>query len=272
LAAFAIALPSRQQQLAIGTTIRALDDKIELNRRMGETLEAMARALFESCFVDFEPVRAKAEGRDPGLPPPVADLFPSLLEDSELGQIPAGWNVEPLGNLVEFSYGKALKESSRTAGSVPVFGSRGRVGWHDEKLANGPGIIIGRKGNPGAVTWAQTDFFAIDTTFYVVPKATCPSPYFLFYALQAQDLASLSADSAVPGLNRNMAYLSRQLVPPQPVVKAFDDYVRPLFDRRHTASRESATLAAIRDALLPRLISGELHLSLAERLLQAALV
>ena len=87
-------VPPLPEQRAIAHILGTLDDKIELNRRMNETLEAMARALFKSWFVDFDPVRAKAEGRDPGLPKPLADLFPDRFEDSELGEIPEGWRVE----------------------------------------------------------------------------------------------------------------------------------------------------------------------------------
>ena len=89
----AVALPPLPEQRAIAHILGTLDDKIELNRRMNETLEAMARALFKSWFVDFDPVRAKAEGRDPGLPKHIADLFPDSFEDSELGEIPKGWEV-----------------------------------------------------------------------------------------------------------------------------------------------------------------------------------
>ena len=96
LRADSLALPPLPEQRAIAHILGTLDDKIELNRRMNETLEAMARALFKSWFVDFDPVRAKAEGRDPGLPQPLADLFPDRFEDSELGEIPAGWEVETL--------------------------------------------------------------------------------------------------------------------------------------------------------------------------------
>ena len=91
-------VPPLAEQRAIAHILGTLDDKIELNRRMNETLEAMARALFKSWFVDFDPVRAKAEGRDPGLPQPIADLFPDRFEDSELGEIPAGWKVEHCGS------------------------------------------------------------------------------------------------------------------------------------------------------------------------------
>ena len=90
-------IPPPREQRAIAHILGTLDDKIELNRRMNETLEAMARALFKSWFVDFDPVRAKAEGRDPGLPKPLADLFPDSFEDSELGEIPKGWRASVIG-------------------------------------------------------------------------------------------------------------------------------------------------------------------------------
>jgi type I restriction enzyme S subunit len=173
-----------------------------------------------------------------------------------------------LGEVLELAYGKALKEEERRPGPVPVFGSNGQVGWHDEPLAKGPGIIVGRKGNPGTVTWAPTDFFAIDTTFYVVPNTECRSLYFLFYALQAHDLPSLAADSAVPGLNRNLVYSNLQLIPPPAVLEAFDELVKPLFEQQHRNDLESHTLAALRDALLPKLIRGEMRVKNAARFLK----
>lgn len=194
LKSFPIDLPPLDEQRAIAHILGTLDDKIELNRRVNETLESMARALFKSWFVDFDPVRAKAEGRDPGLPKSLADLFPDSFEDSELGEIPKGWKVRKLGDLMELAYGKALKAEDRKDGAVPVYGSNGQVGWHDEPLVAGPGIVVGRKGNPGVVTWAPTDFFAIDTTFYVVPAVNCHSLHFLLHALTIHDLESLGAD------------------------------------------------------------------------------
>ena len=255
------ALPDLSEQRAIAHILGTLDDKIELNRRMNETLEEMARALFKSWFVDFDPVRAKMEGRDTGLPLDVADLFPDRLVESELGEIPEGWEVKTLGELIELAYGKALKAGDRKGGSIPVYGSNGQVGWHDEKLVAGPGIVVGRKGNPGIVTWAHSDFFPIDTTFYVVPRNTNEELPFLFFALTAQDLPSVAADSAVPGLNRNLAYMNRQLVPDKLVIEEFNHYTSAIFTRRHSLEEESRTLAALRDALLPKLVSGELRVT-----------
>ena len=262
-----VPLPPLPEQRAIAHILGTLDDKIELNRRMNETLEGMARALFKSWFVDFDPVRAKMECRWrpgeslPGLPAEHYDLFPDRLVPSELGDIPEGWEVKTLGNVVELGYGKSLREKDREPGTVPVYGSNGQVGWHDRKLVSGPGVVVGRKGNPGTVTWCHTDFFPIDTTFYVEPKVPNLSMTFLFHALARQDLPSIAADSAVPGLNRNLAYMNLQLTPPPPVTQEFDNVANRLFIRSHSLELECQALAAQRDALLPKLVSGEIRVA-----------
>ena len=252
-------LPPISEQRAIAHVLGTLDDKIELNRRMSATLEAMARALFKDWFVDVGPVRAKLEGREPYLPPEVWSLFPDRLVDSELGEIPGRWEVGTLGELVEFAYGKALRAQDRRPGGVPVYGSNGQVGWHDERLVEGPGIVVGRKGNPGYVRWTSRDFYPIDTTFYVVPRYAGLSMRFLFHALEGQDLPSIAADSAVPGLNRNLVYMNKQAVPPTPLVARFTDAIRGVLARDDRLTEESRTLAEQRDALLPKLVSGELR-------------
>ena len=254
-----VLLPPVEEQRFIAHVLGTLDDKIELNRRMNRTLEKMAAALFKSWFIDFAPVRAKAEGRDTGLPHDIADLFPDEFEDSELGEIPRGWSTSQLGGILDLAYGKSLREQERKSGPVAVYGSNGQVGWHDTALVEGPGIVVGRKGNPGIVTWAPADFYPIDTTFYVVPKGDVQSLYFLFYALKNHDLASLGADSAVPGLNRNMAYMSQQVVPSRNVVSAFDNYVKQIRDRQFLCFRQNRRLAGVRDLLLPKLLIGELE-------------
>ena len=239
-------LPPLDEQRRIAGILGALDDKIELNRRMSQTLEAMAQALFKSWFVDFDPVHAKAAGRPTGLPPELDALFPDSFQESELGEIPSGWKLRSLGDVIELAYGKALRAKDRKRGNVPVYGSNGQVGWHDQKLVAGPGIVVGRKGNPGLVKWSAADFFAIDTTFYVVPRGHTSSLYFLFFALQQQGLPSIAADSAVPGLNRNLAYMNRQLVAPDPASHAFDTHVASLHPL-HSCDHESAQLALVRE-------------------------
>jgi type I restriction enzyme, S subunit len=117
---FALRVPPLPAQRAIAHILGTLDDKIELNRQMSETLEGMARALFKSWFVDFDPVRAKAEGRDPGLPQPLADLFPARLVDSDLGEIPEGWEVTPLAQSVDVVRGLSYKGSGLSERGVPM--------------------------------------------------------------------------------------------------------------------------------------------------------
>ena len=249
------------EQRAIAHILGTLDDKIELNRRMNQTLEKMARAIFSRVwFVEFGPTRAKIQGLDPYLPSELWDMFPDELVDSELGEIPEGWEVEPLGEIIELAYGKALKAGDRKGGTVPVYGSNGQVGWHDVKLVSGPGIIVGRNGNPGTVTWSHEDFFPIDTAFYVVPESPDPALHFLHYALIDQDLPSMAADSAVPGLNRNLAYMNDQLVPKRSLMEIYDSYVEELFIRMHLLEKESHDLTLLRDTLLPRLLSGEIKI------------
>ncbi len=193
--------------------------------------------------------------------PEIAALFPDRFVDSELGEIPEGWEVKLLGELIELAYGKALKAGDRKRGPIPVYGSNGQVGWHDKKLVSGPGIVVGRKGNPGIVTWTHGDFIPIDTTFYVVPRNTDEDMFFLFFALTAQNLPSVAADSAVPGLNRNLAYMNKQLVPDKQGIDEFNRHVSEIFTSRYRLDVESCTLAALRDTLLPKLISGELRVS-----------
>jgi type I restriction enzyme S subunit len=192
-------------------------------------LEQMARAIFKSWFV----------------------------ENHQIGT----WKEYKLGEICEFAYGKGLKEDHRQPGIVGVYGSNGLIGWHNEFLVKGPGIVVGRKGNPGTVTWAAEDFFPIDTTFYIAKQKAETSLYWLFYTLRSLDLPKLSADSAVPGLNRNIAYMSYVFCPPVELMREFDELVKPTFETIHANTVESRTLAALRDTLLPRLMSGELSVA-----------
>jgi len=250
-----IPIPALTEQKRIANILGTLDDKIELNQRMNETLEAIARAIFKSWFVDFDPVKAKIAGEPYPLPEEIMALFPDELVESELGLIPKGWEVANVGDIYEFSYGKSLPKRKRILGQYPVYGSNGIIGTHDEKLVNGPGIVIGRKGNPGFITWAAKDFFPIDTTFYL--QTNLPM-LFAFYQLNYLDLPRLSADSAVPGLNRNIAYLEEIVLPKFEGLNSFTEITSPLFDKVNFNNREIEILANIRDNLLPKLLNGEL--------------
>jgi type I restriction enzyme S subunit len=202
------------------------------------------------------------EGRQlAGMDPEFTALIPDMLDESSLGKIPKGWHVQSVGEVCEFAYGRALKNEDRHVGEVPVFGSNGRIGWNDSALVTGPGIVVGRKGNPGIVTWSSADFWPIDTTFYIVPRGPIRGMHYLFHALKYLDLPGLGADSAVPGLNRNMAYMSKMLVPPPPIVSAFERCVSSLVVQERENELQSATLTTVRDRLLPKLLCGAICLT-----------
>jgi type I restriction enzyme S subunit len=250
-------------QLRIVETLGALDDKIELNRRMNETLEAMARALFQSWFVDFDPVRAKAEGRDPGLPKPIADLFPKRLVDSELGEVPSGWPIGRLDDLILLQRGFDLPSSSRSEGPYPVLAASGPSGLHNESMVLGPGVATGRSGVLGKVFFVHEDFWPLNTSLWV-KEFRHATPAYAFHLLRGFDFEIFNAGSAVPTLNRNHIHNLPALLPPSTLVEAFDRAVTPMLRRQRSAEEESSCLAALRDALLTKLLSGELRLREAE--------
>ncbi|MCE4059314.1 restriction endonuclease subunit S [Pandoraea sputorum] len=265
---FQFRLPDLQTQERIGGMLAALDDRIALLRETNTTLEAIGQALFKSWFVDFDPVRAKAEGREPeGLDADTAALFPDGFEESELGMVPRGWSVGKVHDLVELAYGKALKATDRIKGAVPVYGSGGITGFHNEPLVQEPSIIVGRKGTVGSLYWEDQPFFPIDTVFYV--KSELPLSY-CFYLLQTLGLDGMNTDGAVPGLNRNNVYRLPVVIPSEAIIFAFNDTVTALRNRIFLNIEGMRTLASIRDTLLPRLISGQLRLPDAEAMVSDA--
>lgn len=243
-------MPALSEQTAIAAVLSSLDDKIELLRRQSETIENIAHTLFHEWFVEFNFPNQNGK--------PYKASGGKMIE-SEVGAIPEGWRVGTLEDLLSLEYGKALREDRRAGGQVAVYGSNGRVGWHNEKLVNGPGIVVGRKGNPGTVNWVDSDFFPIDTVFYVVPRNPSFDLHYLFYTLEEHDLSRFEADSAVPGLNRNHAYMSEQIIPNIHVIHEFARVTGSLFAKRRSNSKVTRTITTMRDTLLPKLISGELR-------------
>ena len=265
---FKFQLPPLSEQTQIASILSALDDRISLLRETNATLEAIAQALFKSWFVDFDPVRAKQEGRAPeGMSDTTAALFPDSFEASELGLVPKGWRVVRLDSFVELAYGKALKAENRKAGSVPVYGSGGITGWHNQALVDQTSIIVGRKGTVGSLYWESRPFFPIDTVFYV--KSRKPLTY-CYLLLKTLGLDSMNTDAAVPGLNRENVYRLLVTEPPENILAAFDDIASVLRASMDENDQQAQTLAALRDTLLPRLISGQLRLPEAEALIEEA--
>jgi type I restriction enzyme, S subunit len=293
-----VAIPPLPEQRAIAHILGSLDDKIELNQRMSETLEAMARALFKSWFVDFDPVRAKAEGRDPGLPQPLADLFPARLVDSELGEIPEGWRVETLGDHYEAVKGVSYKGSGLGDSGVPLHNLNsiyegGGYKYEGIKYYSGEyakrHIVL-----PGDVIVANTEqghdrlligYAALVPAFFgdrgiashhiyrLRPKPESPlTAAFLRWLLSSPQMHDIVSGYA-NGTTVNMLPIDgvqKPLIvrPPTELVAAFDSVAVGSERRREEMVSESRTLATLRDALLPKLISGELRVQDAKRFIE----
>ena len=265
---FEVVIPDGYIQIKIADFLSAMDDRITLLRETNSTLEAIAQALFKSWFVDFDPVRAKQEGRQPeGMDAETAALFPDSFEQSELGEIPKGWGVVRIDEILELAYGKALKATERTEGDIPVYGSGGITGFHNQSLVTGPSIIIGRKGTVGSLFWEDRSFFPIDTVFYVKTKISLA---YCFYLLKTLGLREMNTDAAVPGLNRGNVYRLNVPQIPNQLLSIFDGFVGLLRSSIYENEVQIRVLSNIRDSLLPRLVSGQLRLPDAEEQLEAA--
>jgi type I restriction enzyme, S subunit len=235
-----IILPSYTIQQKIAAILSAYDDLIENNTRRIRILEEMAQAIYREWFINF---------RFPG--------HESVrMVESELGPVPEGWEVRKIGDIIELQYGKGLKTEDRKEGLVPVYGSSGIIGYHNRDLVKGPGVVVGRKGNVGSVFWSDTDFFPIDTVYYVKTKLPL---HYIFFNLQKQNF--LNNDAAVPGLNRNQAYSLPFLIPDSDTLIEFEKLSDNFFNSIKSLERKNANLRRTRDLLLPKLISGEIDVS-----------
>ena len=287
LRSISLPVPPLSEQRAIAHILGTLDDKIELNRRMSETLEAMARALFKSWFVDFDPVRAKAEGRDPGLPKPLADLFPSRLVDSELGEIPEGWEVGTLGDIAEsprrslrpHEIGSdtayiALEHMPRRCIALSNWGSGN--GIESNKFEFKRGEILFGKLRPYFHKVGVAPVDGVCSTDIVVVTHRQPAwfGFVLGHVSSVEFVEYTNAGSTGTRMPRtSWADMARYevVLPPGQVAAAFTSLVRPQVERIVAGIHESRTLAALRDTLLPKLISGELRIGDAEEFIERAL-
>ena len=265
------------EQRAIAHILGALDDKIELNRRMNATLEAMARALFRSWFVDFDPVRAKMAGRDTGLPKEIADLFPDRLVDSELGELPDGWTAGTLGDVAVAP--RSGVDPGQVADDTPYIGLE-----HMPRRS----VALTDWGSAGSVSSTKTTFENRDMLFgklrpyfhkvgiapvngvcstdIVVLKARMPewsafvlacvsSSGFVGYASQT------STGTKMPRTSWRTMSRYEMCRPAVAIAAAFQHVVSPMFERIVANVHESRTLGRLRDALLPKLVSGELRVN-----------
>jgi type I restriction enzyme S subunit len=255
-----IPVPSIEEQDRINNLISTFDRKIQLNITKEETLEKIAESIFRSWFVDFDPVIAKIAGEKPaGMDDATATLFPDSMEDSELGAIPMGWCISTVQEFAPFIYGKALKAGLRQSGIVPVYGSNGVVGLHNDSLTKSSSVIIGRKGTVGTVNLCLQPAWIIDTAFFAVP-AEATDVFLAYFSLKSLGLENMNSDGAVPGLNRDEAHGQKIVVADRATREKFGEVAESLFVQVRTLQEQTAALLKLRDALLPRLISGELQI------------
>ena len=279
------------EQRAIAQILGTLDDKIELNRQMNETLEAMARAIFKSWFVDFGPVRAKAEGRAPGLPTHIADLFPDGFEDSELGEIPEGWEVRGLFEVTaQITKGTTPTESDISSapasdtqinylrvnaiaddGSI-LYGKLTKIprtvheGTLKRSILRSNDVVYTIAGTIGRVGLVEDDLLPANTNQAVAiirPKPGLIPPGFLVLTMRQQafqeELHSNIVHAVQANLSLGMISHANAVFPP---LDSLDKIFKPIEDLLRKASanrRECRSLTALRDALLPKLICGELR-------------
>jgi len=279
---FPIEVPADiEEQRAIAHILGTLDDKVELNRRMNETLEAMVRALFKSWFVDFDPVRAKAEGRDPGLVRPLADLFPARLADTELGEIPEGWVVAPfravLRPRMERSGDADLPEYSATMDGLFPRDSRfkkqlSRSHSQNKRIMAGDLVFglsrrvinFGLMRAPAGAVSPVYEVFSVDAT-------RCdPELLEQSFRVNMQSHLSILRPGAREGqpIDREFLLSKLTLIPDSRVQDGFLRVSAPFKERMRSLHDESLALAALRDALLPKLISGELRVKAADGIVQ----
>ena len=290
LKALRVAVPGLAEQRTVARVLGALDDRIELNRRMNETLEAMARALFKSWFVDFDPVRAKMAGRDPGLPPDIADLFPDRLVDSELGKIPAAWVPTRLDATATITKGtsyrsRELVQSNTALVTLKSFARGGGYRREGLKAFGGPykteqvvqpgdvivactdvtqaAEVIGRSAIVGETSSFRTLVASLDVLI-LRPKNGAIGRTFVHYLTGSNGFV---AHSLARTTGTTVLHLSQDAVasfvfalPPRPLVAQFEQLGGALRARIQADAPVVALLTDLRHALLPKLISGEVRL------------
>lgn len=261
-------LPLPLEQRAIASVLGALEDKIELNRRMNETLEATARAIFKDWFVDFGPTRAKMEGRAPYLAPDVWSLFPDRLDD---GGKPDGWKPRPVGDFAELRGGKQLgKERISTIGTIPVFGGAGVMGFTDEHNADGFVISVGRVGAYCGQFFSHRGKSWINNNASLIRPFERISSEWLFQSLRHADIEVIKKGAAQPFVSNTDVANMPIIWPGENVVRRFTGIVVPLMLTMEQNNAEASTLSTTRDFILPKLMSGEVRVKDAEKLVGEA--
>ena len=267
-----VPLPPLADQKAIAAVLGALDDKIELNRRMNATLEAMAQALFQSWFVDFDPVRAKLDGRQPtGIDPANATLFPAAFQESTVGHIPQGWKATRLGEVIEIADSKRIplsgREREQRKGPFPYHGAASVMDHIDEFLFDGIYVLMGEDGSVINVdgtpvlqyVWGK---FWVNNHAHVLRGKNGIGTEHLLLHLKNCNIAPFVNGAVQPKLNQGNMNRIEFILPPPEIGKCFSKMINPLFAQIRANTEQSRTLATLRDSLLPKLLSGQLVIHL----------
>ena len=269
--------PPLAEQKAIAAVLGALDDKIELNRQMNATLEAMARALFQSWFVDFDPVRAKLDGRQAvDLDPATSALFPENLEDSPLGNIPKGWKAGTLAEGFNLTMGQSPPgyTYNEEGNGLPFYQGRTDFGFRfptrriyctaPTRYAKPCDTLVSVRAPVGDINMANEDC-SIGRGVAAIRHMTGATS-FTYYSMAnlAADFARFEAEGTVFGsINKDSFEKLRFVIPPDEVVAAYEEKVSPLDNEIRIHEDQARTLAAIRDIILPKLLNGELSTAMA---------
>ena len=292
--AFHVCLPPLPEQNAIASVLGTLDDLIELNRETNEILEEMARALFKSWFVDFDPVRAKLEGRPPaGIDAATAALFPDHFQDSELGQIPKGWEVKPIGEVVSCIGGgtpstaeakfwehgthhwTTPKDFSSLQAPFLIDTARRITDAGLAKISSGllPAgtVLMSSRAPVGYLAIAEIPV-AINQGFIAMGPNESASKYFLLNWCQSNmdEIESRASGTTFAEISKSAFRPIPMILPPAKVVNAFTEHVEPFYSHIASNIRESRDLATLRDTLMPKLLSGEISAPVAEELIAAS--
>ncbi len=283
---FSIKVTSKREQKFIGTCLSSLDKKIELNRRMNETLEAMAQALFKDWFVDFGPTRAKMEGRQPYLPVDIWSLFPSRLSNEG---IPKGWQKKPLGSLIELTKGRSykkieLKKSSNALVTLKSFnrgggyrldGLKSYIGsYKPEQVVNLGDLVIALTdvtqaadviGKPALIFFDDGFEKLIASLDVGIVKSNYLDKSYLYCLMKTENFSNYiigqSIGTTVLHLGKDSIYNFQAIIPSDEIRRMFSETADRLFQKIIGNTQESQTLAEMRDLLLPRLMSGQLRVA-----------
>jgi type I restriction enzyme S subunit len=272
-------------QRAAARVLRLFDDKIELNRRMSETLGVITRTIFRSWFVDFDPVRAKIEGRQPyGMSAETAALFPNSFIESELGPIPADWPLGSVASIASYVNGRNFTREASGSGRMVIriaelnSGPGGSTVFNEvdaapRNVAYPDDILFAWSGSLGVYRWHRGESLVNQHIFKVVCEEF--PPWFVYYHLLEalsffREIASHKA-TTMGHIQRHHLSESLLATPPFLLLEAAGCVIEPLYKKTHFLELESQTLGRLRDILLPKLISGEILIKDAERLLEATL-